>query len=174
MFHLPPRRRAILLFVAAATAAFPGPVVAQAKSTLTRAAQSLLVGRWELDLTRMPDGYGPPPRRVVYDFQDTGGGRSRLTVDVTAPDESVRHMVLTYRPDGIAAYGEADTSEADSAAILTPAPNVLVMNLAKDKRPASVRVYTVSTDGKNMTESAAAINERGEPVIRTFYYRRLH
>ncbi|MEH3159672.1 MAG: hypothetical protein PGN08_12525 [Sphingomonas taxi] len=171
MSHLSLRQLAVFL---TAIATFHGGKVAQTKSVASPvAAQSPFLGRWELDLTRMPAGYASPPKRVIYDFQDIGGGKWRTTIDITTPDESVRHMVVTYRPDGTAASGEADTSEADSAAIMIPTPNVLVMNLAKNKVPGSVRVYVVAANGKDMTESAAAINDRGEPFVRNFHYRHL-
>lgn len=131
------------------------------------------LGEWELDLMRMPDTYGTPPRRVVYRFEDIGGGQWRMTVDVTAPDGSVRHMAVRYRRDGTMAPGEGDTSEADSAAFNAPAANVLVMCLAKDKRLGSVRIYALSADGKEMTESASNVNADGQPFVRNFHFKRV-
>lgn len=138
-----------------------------------RVAASGFLGTWELDLSRMPTTYGPPPKRVVYTFADIGSGQWRTTVDITAPDDSVRHMAVSYRLDGTMVRSEADTSEADSAAILTPTPGVLVMNLARAKMLGSVRVYTLSPDARIMTESAAAVNAQGEPFIRNFYFKRI-
>ena len=59
------------------------------------------------------------------------------------------------------------------AAVLTPAPNVLVMGLAKEKHLGSVRTYVVSTDGREMTESAANVDDKGAPFVRTFHFRRV-
>ena len=39
--------------------------------------QSPFLGKWELDLTRMPDTYGPPPKRVTFTFQDVGSEQWR-------------------------------------------------------------------------------------------------
>lgn len=149
------------------------PAVANAAAPSEATAPSPFLGEWELDLTRMPDSYGPPPKRVVYRFEDIGGGMWRTTVDITAPDDSVRHMVVRHALDGSASKGEADTSEADTAAFGSPAPGVLVMNLARAKMPGSVRVYAVSPDGRTMTESAAAVDANGAPFVRNFHYRRL-
>ena len=137
------------------------------------AERSPFLGEWELDLTRMPDSYGPPPKRVTYVFEDVGSGQWRTTVDITAPDDSVRHMAVQYRRDGKMAQGEGDTAEADSAAINSPAPNVLVMSLSKNKVLGSVRVYAVSADGREMTESAANVDATGAPFVRNFHFRRL-
>lgn len=100
-------------------------------------------------------------------------GKKRLTVDITGQDGSVRHMAVSYRPDGTMAPSEGETSEADSAAIMTPTPHVLVLNLAWAKTMGSVRVYIVSANGREMTESAAGLNGRGEPFVRNFHYTRL-
>ena len=174
MPHLSFLKMAMLLPAVAALVAPAGGAVAQPSSPpLHDAAPTPFSGRWDLDLTRLPDSYGPPPKRVVYAFQPVDGGTWRISVDITAADDSVRHMAASFRPDGKAVPGEGDTSEADSAAIMIPAPNVLVMNLAKDGRPGSARVYTVAADGREMTESAAFINDKGKPVVRNFHFRHL-
>jgi hypothetical protein len=174
MPYLRSPRWAFLLPAAAAFAGLAGGAVAQpAHAPSSATAPSPFLGRWELDLTRMPATYGPPPRRVVYSFQDIGGGKWRTIVDITAQDGSVRHMAVAYTPDGTMAPGEGDTSEADSAAILLPMPNVMVMNLARNKMPGSVRVYTVAAGGQEMIESAANIDDKGAPFVRNFHFRRL-
>lgn len=47
---------------------------------------SPFLGEWELDLTRMPADYGPPPKKVLYTFTDIGAGKWRTTIDITATD----------------------------------------------------------------------------------------
>lgn len=137
------------------------------------ATPSPFAGEWELDLTRMPATYGPPPRRVVYAFRDLGGGTWQTKIAITAPDGSVRNMAVRYRRDGQAGESSGDLSEGDSAAINMPAPNVLVMSIAKDKALASVRVYAISGTGREMTESAADVDVNGAPYVRKFHFRRL-
>lgn len=136
-------------------------------------AASPFFGAWELDLRQMPGNYGPPPRRVRFTFAPAGGEQWRTTIDITAPDGSVRHMAVQYRRDGSAAPSEGDRLEADSAAFRSPAPNMLVMSLAKNKMLGSVRVYVVSADGREMTESAAAADAAGSPFVRTFHFKRV-
>jgi len=47
------------------------------------------------------------------------------------------------------------------------------MNLTKKAVRGSVRIYTVSADGKQMIESAANVGEDGSPVMRQFYFKRV-
>lgn len=169
MLRLPLYRTTIVL---AATAAIAG-LASQAAAQPEARAPSPFIGRWELDLTRMPSTYGPPPKQVVYSFQANGEGKWRMVVDITGQDGSVRHMATSFRPDGTMAPSEGETSEADSVAVMTPASNVLVLNIGKAKMLGSVRIYIVSSNGKEMTESAAGLNGNGEPFVRNFHYKRL-
>lgn len=155
---------AIVWLCLAATAS-AGPVE-------TAEAKSPLLGTWVLDLTRMPDAYGVLPKRVTYGFADVGQGVWQGTIDIVAPDGNVRHMVSRYTRDGRAVKIEGDQLEADSVAVTMPAPNILVMGLAKDKRPGSTRVYLVSPDGKEMTETAVNVGDDGMPHVRTFHFKR--
>lgn len=168
MSHLRPSLRA--LFVpAAATALILGSPAAAGPA----AERSPFLGEWELDLTRMPDSYGPPPKRVTYSFEDLGADKWRTEVDIAAPDGSVRHVAMEYRRDGRAVQALGDRVDGDSGALISPAPNVLVLSIAKEKGLASVRVYAVSADGKEMTESAASVDGQGAPFVRNFHYRRI-
>lgn len=173
---LPAHRRlrsAFLIATALALAAGGHAIAQPASSPVTAMEPSPILGEWELDLTRMPDNYGPPPKRVTFTFKDVGAGQWRTEIDITAPDDSVRHMAIQYRRDGKMVAGEGDTSEADSAAVNSPAPNVLVMSLSKNRTLGSVRVYAVSADGKEMTEAAANVDDKGAPFVRTFHFRRI-
>lgn len=146
---------------------------ASADPARTVGAQSPLLGKWVLDLTRMPTANGALPRRVTYAFADVGQGVWEGTVDIVAPDGSVRHMVSRYTRDGRAVKIGGDQLEADSVAVTTPAPNILVMGLAKDKRPGSTRVYSVSANGMELTESAVSVGDDGLPLVRTFHFTRM-
>lgn len=174
MPHAHPPFMAFFLPAAAAALVVGGPAIARPGNARPLAAEpSPFLGAWELDLTRMPDSYGPPPKRVTYTFDDLGSGEWRTKIDITAPDGSIRHMAVRYRRDGKAVRGEGDTSEADSAAVNAPAPNVLVMSLSRNKFLGSVRVYAISADGKEMTESAANVDDAGAPFVRNFHFKRI-
>ena len=147
--------------------------LAPSSGALAETEHSPFIGKWELDLTRMPATYGSPPKRVVYGFQDAGRGTWRTTIDITAPDDSVRHIAVQYRRDGHMVVGKGDSADGETAAVNSPAPNVLVMSLAKNKALESVRVYAVSADGKEMTESAADVDNPGVPFVRNFHFKRI-
>jgi hypothetical protein len=164
---------ALLSAIAGAAGAAPAASAPPAAAPAAADTPSRFTGRWELDLTRLPRDYGPPPRRVLYTFARADAGRWYAAVDITARDGSVRHMGVTYRADGTAGVGEGDTSEADSAALLSPAPDVLIANLARQGAPSSVRVYTLDPGGDAMTESAASVNAQGAPFVRRFHFRRV-
>lgn len=160
---------------ALATAAFAClclAATASADPVRTSVAQSPLLGKWELDLTRMPDTYGTLPHSVTYIFADVGLGVWQGTIDIVGKDGSVRHMVSRYTRDGRAVKIEGDQLEADSVAVTMPAPNILVMGLAKERRPGSTRVYSVSANGRELTESAVNVDDDGMPFVRTFHFTR--
>ncbi|MGW8191377.1 hypothetical protein [Sphingomonas hankookensis] len=153
------------------------PVAAGDMSSVARppvaATRSVFLGKWELDLTRMPDTYGPPPKRVLFEFREIGDGKWRTIVDVYDRDGTVRHMPMAYRPDGRPVPAEVPNGEADAVAVLSPVPDTLVVNLGRAKTLGSVRVYTVLPGGNEMIESAAGLNGDGEPFVRTFHFKRL-
>ncbi len=159
--------------LAAAALMIGGHAAAQSGATQSMPTGPAFLGQWELDLARMPADYGPPPKRVLYTFEEAGAGYWRTKIDITAPDGSVRHMAVRYKQDGTMATGEGDRSEADSAAFNSPLPGVLVMSLSKNQHLGSVRVYAVSADGKEMTESAANVKDGGSPFVRNFHYKRV-
>src|SRR3546814_4442030 len=90
------------------------------------AGQSPFLGKWELDLARMPDTYGPAPKRVTFAFEDVGSGRWRTVIEITAPNGSVRRAASEYRRDGKAVQAEGDTAEADRSEEQTSEPQSLM------------------------------------------------
>ncbi|MEQ1541085.1 MAG: hypothetical protein ABL926_02425 [Novosphingobium sp.] len=134
-------------------------------------AKSPFLGKWELDVKTMPVTYGTPPKSVTYDIVDLHNGRWETRIHIV-DDNGVRDMAVSYARDGQANSGSGYAGEGDSAAVNSPAPNVLVMSLAKDKGLESVRVYAVSANGKEMTESAADVDDDGKPFVRNFRFTR--
>src|SRR3546814_19301825 len=57
------------------------------------AGQSPFLGKWELDLARMPDTYGPAPKRVTFAFEDVGSGRWRTVIEIHPPNRSEERRV---------------------------------------------------------------------------------
>lgn len=143
------------------------------QAAMAQSAESPFLGRWALDLGTMPVTYGTPPQSVTYAFTDLGGGRWETTIDIVMPDGGNRHIAVQYQRDGNAYKSDGDKLEGDTAAVGSPAPNVLVMSLARDNQLESVRTYAVSDDGLTMTESAADVDDNGVPFVRNFTFHRI-
>lgn len=148
--------------------------VTQASPTLAQStAASPLLGTWAVDVARLPIPPETRPKSVTFTFSEAGAGKWSTRVDILGGDGSQRHMVSNYSLDGTAVAIQGDTAEADSVAVEIPAPNVMVMALAKGGVPASTRVYTVGADTKTMIETAAYLGNDGKPMMRTNYFTRM-
>jgi hypothetical protein len=134
---------------------------------------SPLLGTWAVDVSRLPMPPEARPKNVTIIFSDAGDGKWRTNVDILGGDGSERHMSSTYTLDGTPSGIQGDLAEADVGAVKIPAPNVMVLELAKGGVPASTRVYTVARDGKTMIETAAHLGDDGKPMLRTNYFRRV-
>jgi hypothetical protein len=154
---------AILLFAAAIQTA---PATAQT-------SDSPLLGRWTVDVSRLPMPPEARPKSVTFTFRDAGAGKWSTNVDIISGDGSERHMSSTYGLDGTPSPIEGDKVEADTGAVKLPTPNVMVLALGKGGIPASTRVYTVAPDGKTMIETAVYFGDDGKPVMRTNYFTRV-
>ena len=177
MSYAPRTVRTLLVSAAVAALVVGGRAVAQSTEPAAPISQAVerspFLGIWELDLTRMPDSYGPPPKRVTFAFEDVGSGEWLTKVEITAPDDSVRHVAVKYRRDGRAVRGEGDPIDGDIVAVHSPAPNVLVFGMGKDKKLIGARTYAVSADGQEMTESATSVDDAGTPFVRNFHFKRV-
>jgi len=131
-------------------------------------APSPFIGLWKLDTESMTIPADARPASVTAEFADAGAGVWNTTYVITAKDGSARRMTSRERLDGNAVPIGGDQMDADSVAMTSPAPNVLVMGLSKGGNLGSVRVYTVSADGREMTESATVTGADGKPVVRRF------
>lgn len=151
----------IALVTAAATAA-PAP----------QPAASPILGRWTLDTGSMTTPVETRPASVTAEFADVGAGVWNTTYVITAKDGSARRMTSRERLDGNAVPIAGDQTDADSVAMTSPSPGILVMSLTKGGTLGSVRVYSVSPDGSEMIESATYVGEGGKPVVRRFRWMR--
>ena len=135
---------------------------------------SPLLGSWALDISQMSVPADARPKAVTITFAVTGEGKWTTRVLIVGKDASERDMMSSYQRNGSAVPIEGDQLEADTVAVATPTPKIMVMAMAKDRHPASTRVYTVSDDGNIMVEEAVTYNDSGMPVIRTNRFSRIH
>ena len=131
-------------------------------------ASSPFLGQWKLDTASIPASGDAAPASVTAEFADGGAGIWNTTYVITAKDGSARRMTSRERLDGKAVPITGDQTVADSVAITTPSPGILVMGLTKGGTLASVRVYTVSPDGSEMIENATFVGDDGKPMVSRF------
>jgi hypothetical protein len=130
-----------------------------------------LLGVWAVDTSRLPMAPAARPKSVMITFADAGPDRLRTKVEVVDPSGN------RLEAEGVTPLDGAPTPvksnfEADVTATTMPRPEVLIMQLAKNGRPASTRIYAVSADGTTMIETVAHFGPDGQPVLRKNYFSR--
>lgn len=136
------------------------------------AARSPLLGTWAVDVSRLPIPPEQRPKSVTFTYSEASEGKWATQVDIVGADGSASHGTTSYLRDGTA-WPVQGSPEADTTAVMTPQPGVLVMALSKGGIPGSIRIYTVAPDGKSMTETATYFTREGKPVMRTNHFNRV-
>lgn len=132
-----------------------------------------LLGRWAVDVTKLPTPPEARPKSVTLTFRQSPDGKYHTDVDILGGDGSERTMTGAYTADGTPYAIEGDTMEADIAAVTFPTPDVMVLALGKGGIPASTRIYALQPGGNTMVETATYIGDDGKPLIRTNYFTRI-
>lgn len=153
---------AVMVLILAPAMSAPAPQPAQ------QPASSPFFGQWKLDTGSMPTSGDAAPASVTAEFADGGGGIWNTIYVITAKDGSTRRMTSRERLDGKAVPITGDQTIADSVAMTTPSPGILIMGLTKGGNLASVRVYTLSADGSEMIENATFVGADGKPMVSRF------
>ncbi|MDZ3830319.1 MAG: hypothetical protein U0S50_00710 [Sphingopyxis sp.] len=155
---------------------FPVLLVAGAMSAspvlAAEAAVSPLIGTWAVDVASLPIPPEARPKSVTITYSDAGAGQWRTLVDVTLPDGKMVQAKSVWSPDGKPVHVEGNL-EADTAATRMPEPNVMITALALGGVPGSMRTYTVSPDGRTMTETVVFFTSDGTPGMRTNLFTRV-
>jgi DNA-binding CsgD family transcriptional regulator len=153
---------ALGLALAAGTATMP-----EAAETAQAAAAAPLAGKWSLDVARLPEN--ERPLSVTITFTPQADGRMHTLVWIANRDGGTIKAESTAATDGVPVPVGGNFAEIDSVALRQPAPDTLVMTLAKGSERFSTRVYTVAKDGKTMTETIVWANgAMPEPRTTTF------
>lgn len=159
-----PWLRGVLLLLAMCVAA------PQARAT----EPSPVLGRWSVDVSRLPMPPEARPKRVTFAFDAVESDKWRIRVEIVQADGSERISTATVALDGSTSAIAGDTLEADAIAARLPQPGVLVLALGKARVPASTRVYAVSADGRHLVETATHFGADGKAVMRMFQLHRAH
>lgn len=150
-----PKGRSVMLvsFIAAAALAAGGLIVATppADPAPTVAPAAGIAGRWALDLSGVPEA--ERPQRVILAFAPGRDGRWTNAVTIVGTDGSVREGRSIAAADGVPVPIKGNLGFADSVALRQPDPATLVMTLRRGGASVSTRVYTVASNGREMTET---------------------
>lgn len=153
---------ALGLALAAGTASMP-----ETSETAQAAAAAPLAGKWSLDVARLPENERPVA--VTITFTPEADGRWHTLVWIENRDGGSIKSESTAATDGVPVPVGGNFAEIDSVALRQPAPDTLVMTLAKGGERFSTRVYTAAKDGKSMTETIIwAGGEMPEPKAVVF------
>lgn len=140
-----------------------------ASAPAAAAAQPLLAGRWSLDVARIPAE--ERPQRVTIEFRQSPDRRWTTRVELVGPDGSVQRAESTAAADGVAVPVTGTMAFIDAASLRQPDANTLVMSLRKNGAPVSTRVYTVSADGRTMTETIIWPGPAAPGLETTYFHR---
>lgn len=134
--------------------------------------RSPLVGHWVLEvdkLTMMQPA--ERPKRVELEFRGTADGKWNSRVRIVDQADHELHSESTLSLDGTPGMSSG-TYWVDVVAARMPARDVLVLQFTWKGTPASTRIYTVSEDGKTLTETEAFFKKDGTPATRIAYFSR--
>ncbi|MDE2596510.1 MAG: helix-turn-helix transcriptional regulator [Sphingomonadales bacterium] len=142
------------------------------KHTAHRGAMTAapLVGEWSLDVMRVP--VEERPRKVTIAFRVEPDQKWTSIVEIVDADGTTRHAEGTAALDGTPVPITGNMDFIDSASLRRPAPNTLVLTLGKGGAPVSTRVYTVSPDGRSMTETIIWAGQ-SIPKLETNHFNRI-
>jgi hypothetical protein len=133
--------------------------------------RSPLVGHWVLEVDKLTIPPEARPKSVDLEFSQASDGKWTTHVSILDQAGHELHAEGTLSLDGTPGAASG-TYWVDVAAATMPAPGVLVMQLAYHGEPSSTRVYTVSKDGRTMTETEAFFRRDGTPAMRIAYFSR--
>lgn len=153
-------------------AALLAAMALHATPTLASSTGSPLAGHWILDVATLPMPPEARPKSVSLDFGDAPDGKWTTRVEIVEGSGNKMHGESTLALDGTPGRATGNYW-VDIVAAKMPAPNVLVMQFVYQGIPRSTRVYSVSPDGKVLTETEAYAKEDGTPMLRTALFKRV-
>lgn len=146
-------------------------LLAAAPAFAAPSTQSPLIGRWSLDVTTLPMPAAVRPQRVDLEFRPAANHQWTTKVDIVDQAGGKMHSESTLALDGTPGRATG-TYWVDVLAAHMPKPDVLVMQFVYEKIPRSTRVYTVSDDGKVLTETETYFTSDGTPKMRIAHFSR--
>jgi hypothetical protein len=133
--------------------------------------RSPLVGHWVLEVDKLTMPPETRPKSVDLEFGQEADGKWTSRVSIVDQAGHELHSQSTVSLDGTPGTGSG-TYWVDVVAATMPAPDVLVMQFAYQGQPSSTRVFSISRDGKTLTETEAFFKKDGTPAMRIAYFSR--
>lgn len=135
----------------------------------SRPGQLPLVGKWSLDVSRIPPD--ERPRSVTLDFSVSADQQWTGRSEIVAANGSRQHAEATGPADGTPVPLTGNMTFADKVSMRQPAPNTLVLTFTKDGNPVSTRVYTIEEDRKSMKETISWAGNVTPRMVTTYFQR---
>lgn len=155
-----------LAFVSGTATHEPAPTAVARTASV---AQSPLLGRWTLDVSRVP--VDERPQRVEIEFAAAPDNRIKTRVEIVAPDGTLSQATSLAGLDGEPMPVTGTMAFVDTVSLRQPEANTLVMTLGNKGAPVATRIYTVTADRRTMTETIIWPSDR-MPKMETTYFAR--
>jgi hypothetical protein len=120
-------------------------------------------GSWQVDVSKLP--IPEPPASVTITWESAGGGKLKMNVDIVDRSGAKSHAEATIALDGTPARA-VGSLDVDVVSITMPSDRVLVMGAGMAGNPSNTRVFTISDDGKRMTETIVSHGAGNIPATR--------
>ena len=121
--------------------------------------QDLVLGAWELDLSRSTFSPGPPPRSEIRSYQEEHEGIKAEILTVNA-DGSKTHMLYTASFNDVVAV-VTGSQQTDAIRMRKVDPYTAESRLSYQGQPVGIARRAVSPDGQTLTITL----ERSAPTV---------
>lgn len=120
-------------------------------------------GSWEVDVSRLP--VPEPPASVTITWADAGAGKLSMRVEIVdrRGERTRADAVIALDGSPSRAVGSLDV---DVVSMTMPSDRVLVMGAGMAGNPSNTRVFTISDDGKRMSETIVSHGAGNIPATR--------
>lgn len=120
-------------------------------------------GSWQVDVSRLP--VPEPPASVTITWADAGGGALKMSVEIVDRRGMKSHAEATVALDGSPARA-VGSLDVDVVSMTMPSDRVLIMGAGMAGNPSNTRVFTISEDGRRMSETIISHGAGNIPVTR--------
>jgi hypothetical protein len=121
------------------------------------------VGMWKLNLAKSKYSPGPAPKSATTKIEAAGAG-TKVTVDQTMADGTMRHFEFTTNYDGKDSPVVGNNPDADMIARTRVNANTVQSINKKAGKITTTQTSVVSSDGKTRTVTTKGVNAAGQQV----------